>query len=324
MRKGFTLVELLIVIAIIALLFTASLRVFSTAKAAGHSARCQGNLKALWQGVQNYASETDGGNIPYAGSYDYHRISHNRHECRNGWVCWMPSGSSSGNADYYPNPMEAGNWKIGSVRQQSGTTKTLTSLDWLRHPVVGGKNSRNNDEKAIGSIKLSYFFKYVNEDLSIYSCPTFRSVVTDARRSYVMNQWFGSRRNPLEQPRHLHMLGGMQASRIMLFTEMPITAGSATGDKNGSNPYNFDAGENQGEVWGAEHKSRALSQDGSFDCSRDDVKEVYGAIHRKSGRLYAHAIFLDGHIESLGAKDPDGNNPNYQKKTSEKISIGEW
>jgi hypothetical protein len=72
-----------------------------------------------------------------------------------------------------------------------------------------------------------------------------------------------------------------------------------------------------------------LSQDSVFDCYVDAVKnshpkEVYGCLHRKSGRMWAHAIFLDGHIESLCETDPKGETENYQVETSKKIALGRW
>ena len=134
----------------------------------------------------------------------------------------------------------------------------------------------------------------------------------DARRSYVMNQWFGSRRCIRHEPRRLNNLGGKQASRLLLFTEMtPDQAKSGGAD-------------NPGEDGSTGNQSGNLPQDSALDVNGSDVKEVYGAIHRKSGKLYAHAIFLDGHIESLSKTDPKGGNNNYQKETTRKICEGNW
>ncbi|MGI6496234.1 MAG: type II secretion system protein [Kiritimatiellia bacterium] len=328
MRKAFTLVELLIVIAIISLLATASVKMIGAARASGHSARCQGNLKALWQGVMNCASESDSGDLPYAGSHDFYWPHDNRHHCHNGWVCWIPAdGGAVGS--YYPLPANKPD-RVGSVRQHSGSVegKDRTEAHSLVYPVVGGTANEKNDNAAVDSIRYSSFFTYVNEDMSIYCCPAFRSVVPGAKRSYVMNEWFGSRRNIRHHPVHLHKLGdGVQASRILLFTEMPFTAGSSTGKRGGNPPYNWN--DFKGEVHGEVNRDRGLSQDSVFDCYVDAVKnshpkEVYGCLHRKSGRMWAHAIFLDGHIESLCETDPKGETENYQVETSKKIALGRW
>ena len=327
MRKGFTLVEMLVVIVIISLLAMASVKMIGTARTAGHASRCQGNLKALWQGAMNCASETDSGDLPYAGSYDFYWQRTQTHHCRNGWVCWVPNGSPD--PKYYKLPADKAD-RIACIRQESGSVKgkEKTESHSLYYPVVGGAANAANDEQAENSIRYSYFFDHVYQDMSIYCCPTYRSVVSGAKRSYVMNEWFGSRRNPIWEPRHLHRLSdSVQASRILLFTEMPFTSGSKTGERGGGTPYRWNEGSNRGENHGEVDKDNGLAQDSCFDCYIDKQKprELYGAIHRKNGKDWAHAIFLDGHVESLCSTDPKNpSDKNYQTDTSKKIASGKW
>ena len=59
-RKAFTLVELLIVIAIIALLAAILFPAFSRARESARRSSCQSNLKQISLGLMQYAQEYDG------------------------------------------------------------------------------------------------------------------------------------------------------------------------------------------------------------------------------------------------------------------------
>jgi len=58
-RRGFTLIEILIVLAIIALLAALLLPVLSSVRAAGRSAACISNLRQLGQAMQQYTADND-------------------------------------------------------------------------------------------------------------------------------------------------------------------------------------------------------------------------------------------------------------------------
>jgi len=69
-RQGFTLVELLVTIAILAVLAALGVAGLSRAIARGHEAQCSGNLRQLGVATQAYASDHDGrlpmtGNAPF-------------------------------------------------------------------------------------------------------------------------------------------------------------------------------------------------------------------------------------------------------------------
>jgi prepilin-type N-terminal cleavage/methylation domain-containing protein/prepilin-type processing-associated H-X9-DG protein len=64
-RKGFTLVELLVVIGIIALLISVLMPALNSARSAARLVQCQSNLKQIYNGVLFYANSNQGF-LPYA------------------------------------------------------------------------------------------------------------------------------------------------------------------------------------------------------------------------------------------------------------------
>ncbi len=301
MRKAFTLIELLVVIAIVAILAMAMTRMTSTARENGDSARCQGNLSALHQAAMNYANDQDGA-LPYAGSYDV-VPEDGLHYQHVGWLKWTIADKNDP-----PDPV---------YYEESRGVEEASNPGKICHPVWGRSTTVAIDTHALDSIQLSPFFEYTSRDLSIYCCPKFRRTNRTAVRSYAMNYWFGSRRNALWSPVNLLELASRhnkQASRLLLFTELPVSAGKNAAGAS----YEATAQSNRGRPYRQEPVGAAptFGADGCFDFDGQAANppEVYGGLHRKAGRLYAHAVFVDGHIESLEFKSSNAENVEMCRK----------
>ena len=177
MKKGFTLIEMLVVVALILLLGGALYPALLRAKEWGRSTKCLSNLRQFQVASIHYATDT--GHLPRStdGWYlDFDGWRHTR-----GWVAWntWPGFPSDGP-------------RAGS--QHSGGT-----YSW--RGAVG-----------LTCITNGALWSYVKREKAVYLCPTFeqRTVCgqTDAVRSYSMNQVLNHR---------VFADQSMQASRTVLF-----------------------------------------------------------------------------------------------------------
>lgn len=72
MGQGFTLVELLVVLAIVAVLAAIGVTAFGRAREQGNITTCQGNLKQLGLAIQQYVSDNDG---HFPSDQSFYRVS---------------------------------------------------------------------------------------------------------------------------------------------------------------------------------------------------------------------------------------------------------
>lgn len=123
-----------------------------------------------------------------------------------------------------------------------------------------------------------------------------------------------------------------EPSRMVMFTETYLdvrTIKDGAGSNDQPPSYKSSESKNTGEERPAEENRKkwgdgkreencnalaALGADGVWDynaktgdgLSAFSYNEVYGAPHLKSGRWWGHAVFVDGHIESLEGRNPFG------------------
>ena len=126
-RGGFTLVELLVVIGIIAVLISILLPALSKAREAGNAVKCAANLRAIGQGLAVYVAENK---QTFPAAYVY-----------------RPAPGWSGGADRFPQP------SYGYVHWSSfiyGTKPGQTSAEAFKCPTLdqGGLPATNPPETA--------------------------------------------------------------------------------------------------------------------------------------------------------------------------------
>ena len=94
-RRAFTLIEMLVVVAIIMVLGALLFPALGRAREGGRSARCASNLHQLQLAVMNYGIES--GKLPYAESF-LHDNGDGTKSHWAGWVAWYdyPNGDKSG------------------------------------------------------------------------------------------------------------------------------------------------------------------------------------------------------------------------------------
>jgi prepilin-type N-terminal cleavage/methylation domain-containing protein len=188
--RGFTLVEMLVVIVIIGILASVVLSSVRQAREAGYAAQCKANLRNLANGIQILAVE--GGSIRLAyGGESTNLLALLPYSEFKGWVNWVPNTSATAPRPTWPT----------NVSQSA----KMEQPSWY-----GAKGLRGIKDGTLwsdGGVT----------DLSAYICPRFKRKAvcgkTDAVRSYAMNKRVGG--------------GGLQSfnmSRTMLFAEIPVPA----------------------------------------------------------------------------------------------------
>ena len=294
-RNGFTLVEMLVVIAIIGVLAAVLLSALRTLKEHGQKAKCKSNIRNLALGVINKAT-VDTYTL-YASSFvwEHWQVWYDQR----GWVSWLnSSGNSPGWSDTTPPNI-------------------------FRQPTcyIHRTNKQLDGRRAIEQGSL---WEYVNKDMKIYLCPKHNTTKIDTFavcRSYAMNGYFfysandrgtegdntvtrGNRQTGFGwtnwEPRKLYDVP--EPMRMMLFAEIRIPNDSPNnGDKHGR----WDDGVL--DAWG-DHTDHP--KNGRSPPLHANPHESIGFNHRSQGKNWGHVVFLDGHVREVPErhKDPDTNN----------------
>lgn len=240
MKKGFTLVELLVVIGIIAVLSAVLLGTFGKANDAALSAVCMSNLKNLAtaaQGVELYANSGEHEYTTTAsrgGKFTYEYFE------RRGWISWYSKGLY-----YEANP---GDWRAHSSQRASCKRLGMFSKDFKEvqyaysHGSIYGKLSGNT---------------------SCYVCPLHRKQEPSVNWSYFMNDPGWLDEEEIEPDKLLPR--NAPTDRKLLFGEIPFVKGSpgdwfpsgeaatketdAALQVDGDNPENIGANHKVGKDW---------------------------------------------------------------------------
>ncbi len=311
-RNGFTLLELLVVIAIIGILSGIIGPRLLGAMNGAKEQHCRNNLRQLQAAVVDYASD-QGGNLPYAQSYEVYQVGDGTYQERRGWVSWVPSDRD---------------------------IATLDSL-WSEDPHVSHSGELRDDlgcgEDAAFAIEYGTLFEYVG-DAKSYFCPVTERYpkkwitvqthseeagtnnVPVVRRTYAMNPFFGAPTVRHWDPRKITHIGISQyytwkneggknaksysylpeADKLLLFTETFPDAQGRSAQRNG---YGDSA---QGGL----HNHDCGINPKVFDSTDELAQGLHGEENPKlPSECSALAVFFDGHIAKITpiAEEGTGN-----------------
>lgn len=283
-RSAFTLIELLIVIAIIGILASLIAMGVSSVRNSAREKHCTNNLRQLMDGVLAFAMD-NGQTVPYAQSFEIYHQSTATYGHYHGWCTWV-------NEKRNMDDLEA-LW-------HDGGDKTSHSGELF--------DDRGTGPDAKFAIEYGDLFPYVG-DFASYVCPIVRAAMieqnanddedeiatSDIYRTYAMNPCFGGASN-----RHWRRVktswvgvtwgyGGHvpEASKLLVFGEVD----------------GFGAKHNRGG-----YKEKTFGKDWRGGVCLNPEKSVYDANdqllachHSASGTStkFSQGIFFDGHVERL-------------------------
>lgn len=264
MKKGFTLVELIVVVGIICILAGILIASFSGGIESARSAKCLTNMRNLAAACQTYGMANSF--YPAAGSFEKLRIDEGRGDARKvyfghtGWISWDCGQSYDS-------------------RPQSH----VASSSWMTSCY------EEDDERSRFALTNGVLWKYVSANSEVYVCPQHRIVCQEKGAnapvwSYVMNSWFGwddsmGSRAKAESEYGREYGNVKNADKRLLFAEMPFVEGLGDVD--------FSAAP------GTEH-------DCTLQYTSKGGNEIVGFNHSagKAGRC-AHVVFADAHTEKI-------------------------
>lgn len=276
MKKGFTLVELLVVIGILGVLSAALMVSFSGVGDKAKMVKCASNMRGLATAVNSAAV---GGAYPYAQSALYFSISGSSalsmtYGVHKGWISWLDRNVT------YP------------LNSESGSTQ----------PSYAG-----DEENVTYAITNGAIWQVIGKSREAYVCPAHldacRAVgVQHPGWSYVMNAYFGYESDPGKAAASANSGIGAgslsRADRVLLFAEIPaltLTNKDRGAAKVSSAPsVNLTGGDGSADM------------DTCLEYKTIGGNESIGFNHRKGKQIVGHVAFADGHVEAL-ALPKDGN-----------------
>ncbi len=283
--RAFTLVEMLVVIAIISLLSLGTMRMVRSMRRQANAVKCQANMKNLHTAVVSFLA--DKGHYPLASSYEtsisYYDTDGNKHTSyyeERGWVSWLP--------------------RNGSKRRDEHGQTVWRRDDNRKSHAAEYEYYGNCEERTMESIEEGSLFKYAGENLETYRCPEHVKAANGApaHLAYAMNHWFGchndqnNTRFSKGRRRTPNDVSAKDSSRLALFVEIDEPP-----KKNPTSRPGKKAGEED---------TRSFKDDCVWMWT--NPVEIGRFTHRKSNKNYTHVVFLDGHVASVSDRGNDSDN----------------
>lgn len=286
-KRGFTLVELIVVIAIIIALMGALVVNFLGSTESARNAQCMANMKQLAQGVQSYGRDTHW--YPLAGSVERMAIDETgnfrngkvqgRYNELRGWISWNSHGT------YRSKPRAhaaSAGWFISAYNQDETTREYC-----ITNGVLWG---------------------HVNKTRKCYTCPNHLKKMKSSEQpnwSYVMNSVFGWDTSIGSDYFSEFYYGEREfgtlarIDKMLLFAELPWE--------------DFFDGVQPDYSSGSGIKN---------DCTLQYTEGEYiGFNHKQGNNIYAHVVFADGHTDKIRAPK-NGLKVDALKKLTEYLCEG--
>lgn len=313
--KGFTLLELLVVVAVISILALIGVVGFDKARARAREQTCRNNLKQLCAAVLHYADDHSQ-YLPHACDYEYYNGTTGKYELRKGWVAWVKTSRPLDDAEIHEG------WPSTESRSSEFTDDTGC---WEHAP--GEKPSKN---PVLTALEGGMIYDYVI-DQQVFVCPVIERAVQEryskesqndskqltVSRTYAMNHFFGapSNRRWIDmKTTHIgvseHFGGHIpDPAKLMLFCEV------FPDYKSGS--YGVSRSGYKDDMRSKAHVRDCLFNPKEYDAvsEKDDIMcfdpemngdAAYG-VHLAGDQGYhgSLVIFFDGHIENVYPRHPE-------------------
>jgi len=302
MKKAFSLVELLVVVAIIAILAGVLLASFSGGTEAARAAKCLANMRNLAQAVIASAADSKSGVYPCAGSFALVLSDENGlyYEEQRGWISWLSKDDPYG----------------------SRSTRKAKARNFKKCANVTPFCS--NREDADFALTNGVLWRYLSGNRSTYVCPLHQKMAAANGRamplfSYVMSAYFGYDSSDgsegIGDLRVWMSNGGLKSDRRLLFAELPFGL-EATGEAN--NGLDLSAAFSEAATtlldpvlqYKTSYKSKAYNTEWSGKA------EIIGFNHKIKRGYCAHVVFADGHTEKLVFPTESGSGLSFVQLTA--------
>ena len=285
-ERGFTLVELLVVIGIIGILAGVMMANFSGGTETARAAKCLSNMRNLAQGAISYAAQR--GHYPYAGSHAAIGVTSagkTKYTEHVGWISWL-----SMNDEYNTHNMRKG-----------GYSESFRDL-----PNISACCA--DEKKALFALTNGTLWKCVGQNRETYVCP--QHVIRAGRKnvkvrfSYAMSAYFGydwsqgSKAATSERGSDIS-LNAVKLDRKLLFAEIPF---AIPGADDGASPVDEStaystADNNVRTDCVLQYKASKNGKD--YHANWVGTGEPIAFNHRSGKKYCAHVVFADGHAEKL-------------------------
>ena len=285
-RRGFTLIELIIVIAIIGVLAAILMSSFSGGTESARAAKCLSNMRSLAQGAISHAVKTH--YYPVAGSYGLLGVN------------------NSGDTVYYERP----GWISWFGQNDPYATRTSNKARPKNFIALNNVSAYcSDDDRANFAITNGTLWQAVNREHDVYICPSHKLKASakgvTVRWSYVMSAAFGydysdgSKAVGLmsnEDGNRVHFQSG-RLDRKLLFAELPINGSGSRIDEGGKDAtYPTGDGDTSCDCV-LQYKANYNGK--SYNNDWGKKSELIAFNHRAAKQWCAHVVFADGHTEKL-------------------------